>query len=102
VVVVVELIIAIFVVTGWYVYKYVQKLKKNEQAAAVVEAESKEKIPSSEPLAEFKALRQDEGELKNKTTSSSTCDFCDGEDIYIAGTKEKMPCPKCKRGMKIS
>lgn len=84
-----ELIIAIFIVGGWYAYKYFQK--SNEPAVlANVEVEIEEK----------KSLRNKPTSLKNKTTD--TCNFCEGEDIYIGSTKEKMPCPKCKRGMKIS
>lgn len=36
-----------------------------------------------------------------KSTTSFDCDFCQGEkEIRIAGSKEIMPCPKCKRNKK--
>jgi hypothetical protein len=32
--------------------------------------------------------------------SNNSCEFCNDEDIYIAGTKDIMPCPKCKKNTK--
>jgi len=39
-------------------------------------------------------------EIKNKiklTADKSKCDLCNGEDMFIAGTKNLIPCPECKR-----
>jgi hypothetical protein len=40
-------------------------------------------------------------DIKKKDASiKDTCEFCNDEDIFIAGTKSIMPCPKCKRNAK--
>lgn len=39
-------------------------------------------------------------EVKKKTkvtAAKNKCNLCNGEDMFISGTKELIPCPECKR-----
>lgn len=54
--------------------------------------------PAAEPeqlptqLAEVVELKQ----ARKEQAAASSCDFCRGQPVRIQGTKETMPCPKCK------
>jgi hypothetical protein len=92
-------------VAGLFIMSKVQKFKKinvfkfrfmgydfqiskaGSKEANVVEYKKKEVKVKKEPAPVKEEVK----------TSADACDFCNNEDIFIAGTKSVMPCPKCKR-----
>lgn len=40
---------------------------------------------------------KEEEEEEEVKPSPEACEFCNGEDIFIKGSKSIMMCPKCKR-----
>lgn len=61
------------------IFDFQINIGRNKKTSNVVKMEKKEKAP-----AKIK--------VENKK-----CETCNNEDMYIKGTKNLIPCPKCKR-----
>ena len=61
-------------ILGYNIY-----IGRNEKTSNVIKMEKKEKSPTTI-------------KVENKK-----CETCNGEDMFIKGTKHLIPCPKCKR-----
>jgi Zn finger protein HypA/HybF involved in hydrogenase expression len=92
-------------VAGLFIMSKVQKFKKinvfkfrfmgydfqiskaGSEEANVVEYKKKEVKVKKEPAPVKEEVKP----------SADACEFCNGEDIFIKGSKSIMMCPKCKR-----
>lgn len=82
-----ELIVAMFILAGWYAYKHFQQKKKKASEVEVV-------TPAATVIEEV--------EVEPPVRFRGNCDFCQGSRYLPGPTNDKMPCPKCRRGKKIS